>query len=332
MNLQPELSNYYQLKYNNYKDLIEDQIKGLGFPKTPEVVYKPIRYALSSGGKRLRGVLLLLACTAVGGNIKSAINAAVAMEVLHNFTLVHDDIMDNAKLRRGQKTVYYKWDANVAILAGDEMIAQAYKLILEVPVRKIEILKVYTDALVQVCEGQGFDKEFECRKRVTISEYFKMILKKTGAVMSASTEIGALIGSGSTKDRIALRSYGLYLGRAFQIMDDYLDVMGNEKEFGKQIGGDIREGKKTYLLLKAMELGKNKDLKMLKSVVSGNRLSTGDIKKVINIYIDTGAIEAARREILRCTKIAKNSLNGVDNNKSKELLVWLADKLCERTS
>ena len=297
-------------------------------------MYEPIRYVLSSGGKRLRAVLTLLACEAVGGKASQAMNAAVAIELLHNFTLVHDDVMDHADLRRGKPTVHQRWDQNVAILAGDELIAQAYRsLLLTRSLRLPQILTVYTDALVRVCEGQGFDKEFECRDDVTLTEYLDMIAKKTGRVIAASLEIGALIGNGSPRQIESLRKFGERIGRAFQVQDDLLDVVGDDEEFGKTIGGDIVEGKKTFLLLTALERANRTDRVILRSVTPNNPQTTNvRIKLVREIYRRTGALDAARNEVERCTLRAQGALKSLPESRSKAILAWLAQQLVERSS
>jgi geranylgeranyl diphosphate synthase type II len=323
----------FNKSYDSYKRKVEKRLNALASAREPGIVYDPIRYALATGGKRFRAVLVLLACEAAGGKIDQAIHAAAAMEVLHNFTLVHDDVMDNANLRRGKPTVHAKWDANIAILSGDEMIAQAYKMILCTSTPRMkDILNVYTDALIQVCEGQGFDKEFERRHAVTLDEYYRMISKKTGVVIAAAVEIGAIIGSGTKRTVGALRIYGRYLGRSFQIMDDYLDIMGTKKEFGKKIGGDIYEGKKTYLLLKGLHAANGDDRKILRSVVPGNRLTARDVEHIKHIYMRTGAVSAAKEEIHRCTKKANGALKPIRHGSSRDLLMWLADQLGNRTS
>ncbi|MBI5021595.1 MAG: polyprenyl synthetase family protein [Ignavibacteriales bacterium] len=319
--------------FNRYKCDIEKRLKIFDQNKSPSSVYDPINYVLSIGGKRVRAILTLLACEAVGGRVASAFNAAAAIEILHNFTLVHDDIMDHAELRRGKPTVHKKWDENFAILAGDEMIAQAYRILLKTNSPRIKlILNVYTDALVKVCEGQGFDKEFETKKNVSIEDYFMMISKKTGRVIAASSEIGALVGGGSYAQVTALRKYGEYLGKAFQVMDDLLDIVGSTEEFGKKIGGDIREGKKTFLLLKAIEKSKGREKIILKSIVPGNDKSEFEIKKIKNIYINSGAIEAAKSEVKNNTLSAKLMLSSLPESKAKSMLLWLSSQLIDRTS
>jgi geranylgeranyl diphosphate synthase type II len=318
--------------YNRYKVDIEKRFK-IFARKTPVSVYNPINYVLSIGGKRIRAILTLLACEAVGGRASTAMDSAVAIEILHNFTLVHDDIMDHAELRRGKPTVHKKWDENVAILAGDEMIAQAYHILLNTNSPRIKsILDVYTDALVQVCEGQGFDKEFETKQSVSIENYFMMISKKTGRVIAASAEMGALIGGGTGAQVTALRKYGEYLGKAFQVMDDLLDIIGSTEEFGKKIGGDIQEGKKTYLLLKAIEKSKGRERKILKSIEPGNKKNEEEIKHIKNIYFNSGAIEAAQSEVKQSTLSANRMLARLPESKAKSMLLWLSSQLLDRTS
>jgi len=195
----------------------------------------------------------MISCEAVGGNPADALHAAAAMELLHNFTLVHDDIMDHASLRRNRATVHERWDTNTAILAGDEMIALAYRTLLQTKSSRVrDIARVFTEAFVEVCEGQGIDKEFECRNAVTMNEYITMIKKKTARVISAAAEIGGYAGGGSAAQIRALRNYGEQIGIAFQMNDDLLDIMGDSATIGKSIGGDIAEGKKTFLLMHAL--------------------------------------------------------------------------------
>jgi geranylgeranyl diphosphate synthase, type II len=323
----------YRDRYEQYKNRIDTELKLFANKRLPKSVYEPINFVLSNGGKRIRAVLVLLASEAVGGKSSSAINAAISIEILHNFTLVHDDVMDHADLRRGKPTVHKKWDENIAILSGDEMIAQAYKILLDTKSEQLKsVINVYTDALVQVCEGQGFDKEFETRQNVSIKEYFAMISKKTGRVISASTQIGAMLGGGSLKQIEALKIFGKYLGRAFQIQDDLLDITGTTEDFGKSIGGDIREGKKTFLLLKALAKVKGSERKLLKSVIPGSSKTKSEINRIKEIYYNTGVIATAQSEIMKSTLNAQNSLKYLSPSSAKSMLVWLSDQLLERTS
>jgi len=294
-------------------------------------VYEPIRYVLTTGGKRVRSVLTLLACEAAGGKARDALAAATAVEILHNFTLVHDDVMDNAAVRRGMPTVHRRWDTNVAILSGDQMVALAYRLLLSVPAqRRARVLDVFTDAFIQVCEGQGLDKEFESRRGVTIGEYFQMIRKKTGRVISAASEIGGILGGGTAREVRALRTFGEHLGRAFQVQDDLLDIVGSEREFGKAIGGDIVEGKKTFLLLAALGTSHGKDRALLQAVAGKRSSSRATVRKVKSIYQRTGVLDDARMEISRSTNRAQRALGDLRPGKARDTLLWLSGRLLER--
>ena len=319
--------------YNKYRRIVDTRLAAVQEPNEPASVYEPIRYVLSSGGKRLRGVLVLLCCEAVGGRVRQAVDAAAAIEILHNFTLVHDDVMDHADLRRGKMTVHRRWDANVAILAGDELIAQAYRVLLRTRTpNERRILEIFTDAFVRVCEGQGLDKEFENRRDVDLRSYFTMIGKKTARIMAAASEIGALAGGATPAQAAALRSYGLHLGMAFQVQDDLLDISGDGGDFGKKIGGDIVEGKKTYLLLTALKTARGQDRRLLRSIRPGTRVERFMIRQVRDIYGRTGTLESAQREIAARTRRAKRALLGLRQGTPVARLGELADALLGRTS
>lgn len=301
--------------------------------KRPFSVYKPVRYILSAGGKRVRAVLVLIACEAVGGRTVKALDAAVAIEILHNFTLVHDDVMDNAELRRGLPTIHEKWDEDIAILAGDELAALAYRSLLKTKTPCLQrVAEIFTDTFIEVCEGQGFDKEFETQRDVSLKDYIVMIQKKTASMIAAAAEIGAMVGGGTKHEVNALRRFGHYLGIAFQIQDDLLDIIGSEKEFGKTIGGDIMEGKKTYLLLKAFELATRKDKVLLQSVMQKKRVTKATVERVREVYEREGVIDAAREEITRCTRRAQQYLKQLKPSKAREMLFWLSHQLLNRTS
>src|SRR3569833_1386400 len=240
------------------KDLQEKINKGvnqLQFPLYPAELYEPIKYILSLGGKRMRPAIVLMACDLFGGDPDKAVAPALAIEVFHNFTLMHDDIMDNAPLRRGKTTVHEKWNKNVGILSGDVMLIEGYKLMMNVDEHLLRpILNIFNETAVGVCEGQQLDMEFETRNDVSIEEYITMIRLKTAVVLGGALKIGALVGGASEKDAVLLHVFGEQLGIAFQLQDDILDVYGDPEKFGKQIGGDIISNKKTYLLLKSLEL------------------------------------------------------------------------------
>ena len=243
---------------NTLKDLqllIEDAVSNLSFPATPAELYDPISYILSIGGKRMRPALVLMACDMFDGDVKKALSPALAIEVFHNFTLVHDDIMDNAPLRRGKVTVHEKWNSNVGILSGDVMLVEAYKLMMQVDDAILRpVLDIFSNTAVGVCEGQQFDMNFEQESHVQIDAYINMIRLKTAVLLGGALNIGALIGGASLEDAGLLYTFGEQLGIAFQLQDDILDVYGDPEKFGKQVGGDIISNKKTFLLIKALEL------------------------------------------------------------------------------
>ena len=238
---------------------INKEIAKLNWNKEPRGLYEPIEYTLASGGKRLRPHLAIIAAEAVinGGLINSmddVLPAALALEVFHNFTLVHDDVMDRAEVRRGQETVHVKWNDNTAILSGDQMLIEAYKLLAQVPAPKLpQVLKWFNEMATGVCEGQQYDMEFEHMNQVSIEDYLKMIELKTSVLLAYAMRIGGYIAGASPAQQEALYQYGLNIGIAFQIQDDILDVYGDPKTFGKAIGGDICCNKKTILLLTALE-------------------------------------------------------------------------------
>jgi geranylgeranyl diphosphate synthase type II len=307
--------------------------------KKPDSLYDPIRYAIRTGGKRMRGILTLCACEAAGGTARQALGAAAAIELLHNFTLVHDDIMDHASLRRGKKTIHIKWDTNTAILSGDQMIACAYRLLYDgdgAQERLTAASRAFTNAFLEVCEGQGYDKDFETRRAVSLNDYMMMIGKKTAAVISAAAETGAILGSGAgagaASHTRALRNYGFHLGLAFQIMDDLLDASGTETEFGKRIGSDIIEGKKTFLLLTARARAKGADRALIESVLQHRKLNAKAVSRVQELYLRCGVLDEAREAILRHTKRALAELTALNPGPARDALAAMAEQSARRTS
>ena len=316
-----------------YKSEVERRLTALVKRKEPASVYEPLRYVIGGGGKRLRAILVLLSCEAVGGKARNALDAAAAIEILHNFTLVHDDVMDHATVRRGRPTMHKKWDENVAILAGDELVALAYRSLLKSKSRRLEeAMGIFTEAFVEVCEGQGLDKEFEARRDVHLRDYLLMIRKKTATLIAASAEIGAVIGGGTWLECSALRKYGEHLGRAFQIKDDLLDIEGTEREFGKTIGADMMEGKKTYVFLKALELVRGEERVFLLSLAKRKLVTLSALRRVQDIYDRAGVFDSAREEIARSTEQAKRSIGGLRPTVAKEMLLWLSCQLLRRSS
>lgn len=235
--------------------LIDKAVTKLKYPVYPAELYEPIYYILSMGGKRMRPALLLMACDLFGGDVEKALSPALAIEVFHNFTLMHDDIMDNAPLRRGKVTVHEKWNQNTAILSGDVMLIEGYKLMMQVEDRLLRvILDIFNDTAVGVCEGQQLDMDFENRNDVKVDEYIYMIKLKTAVVLGGALKIGSILGGADMKDAQLIADFGENLGLAFQLQDDILDVYGSPEKFGKQVGGDIISNKKTYLLIRSLEL------------------------------------------------------------------------------
>ena len=235
------------------QNIIEKRIENLNLPNEPAELYDPVRYILSIGGKRIRPALVLLGCDLFGGSASSAIFPALAIEIFHNFTLLHDDIMDKSELRRGKQTVHLKWDENVAILSGDVMSMLASRLINEAPQAVLRnVNDVYTKTAMEVCEGQQFDMNYESRKAVEEEEYLRMIELKTAVLIAASLKIGAMLGGAAEKDAEDLYLFGKNMGIAFQLQDDLLDTYGNTAEFGKKTGTDIIDNKKTILMITAL--------------------------------------------------------------------------------
>ena len=267
-------------------NLFENYLAQIQFPEEPEQLYKPILYSMSGGGKRIRPTLLLLACEAFGGDVQQALPAAAAVEMFHNFTLLHDDIMDNAEVRRGKPSVYASWGNNVAILSGDAMMICSYRLLSKVPSEKLaSIMEIFTTTALQVCEGQQYDMDFESRQKVSVVEYMHMIELKTSVLLAGAAAIGAVLGDASEEDCRQIYRYALELGLAFQLQDDLLDSYGTQEELGKRIGGDILEGKKTCLMLNAMSRATEEDREVLRSTYLDKSLSDEQkIERVKAIY------------------------------------------------
>ncbi|MEW5799349.1 MAG: polyprenyl synthetase family protein [Bacteroidota bacterium] len=321
----------FDTKYRRYRSLIDQKLKQSIRKNEPVTLYDPMRYVLSASGKRVRPLLILLACEAVGGTMNQALNAAVAIEVLHNFTLVHDDIMDHAPSRRGRATVHVRWDANTAILVGDELVALAYRELLRTKSRAIaQVADVFTEGVVEVCEGQSFDKEFESLNDVSLNDYLLMISKKTGKLFSVSSEIGALIGGGTEREIQALRAYGKSIGRAFQIQDDLLDIVADEKEFGKKIGGDILEGKKTFLLIQAYERATGRDKRTLRTIFDKKGITSRHIPVIKEIYERLGVIGTAKEWIDKDIKQANLQLLKLRDTRTRSMLYWFSDMVLNR--
>ncbi len=317
--------------YEHERKQVEQILSKVLSKRKPINLYSPAYYIIESGGKRLRPLLVLLSAKAVGGKYADAYYSGAAVELLHNFTLVHDDIMDNAEKRRGRLTLHIKYDNHTAILAGDSLLAVAYEnLLKDCNGNSKVILADFTRGLVEVCEGQSLDKEYESRASVRLNEYLKMIQKKTAAMLEMCCSIGARLGRGSAEEIKALSSFGRNIGIAFQVQDDLLDITADETEFGKTIGGDLVEGKKTFLLVKALEKAAGKNRSELRNLVRSRGINRNQVKKYKQIYENLGVINDAQKTIKKYTSQALRSLKVLKNSEDREIFMWLADSLIKR--
>jgi geranylgeranyl diphosphate synthase type II len=291
--------------------------------REPKNLYEPIQYILNLGGKRLRPVLTLMTADCFDGEIKTALDAALAVEVFHNFSLIHDDIMDAAPLRRGHQTVHEKWDLNTGILSGDAMLIMAYQLFENYPPNIFQKLaKLFSKTALEVCEGQQYDIDFETRDTVSISEYLKMIEYKTAVLVGAAMKMGAIIANASKDDQERCYEFGKNLGIAFQLQDDYLDAFGNPETFGKQVGGDIIENKKTYLYLKALEFSSEKEKLHLKQLFSSETNNSSEkIQVTKQIFSASGSAEATQKAISFYTTKAFEILKTINISEPKKQIL-----------
>ena len=321
------------LSIEKYQKAFVDYLNEFATPKEPNTLYQPIEYILGLGGKRLRPVLTLMTTEIFDENFEKSLDAALAIEVFHNFSLIHDDIMDDAPLRRGQQTVHEKWDLNTGILSGDAMLILAYQLFenYEGDIFKA-LAMLFSKTAIEVCEGQQYDIDFETRNDVTIPEYLKMIEYKTAVLVGAAMKMGAIVANASLEDQESIYEFGKNLGIAFQLQDDYLDAFGNAETFGKQVGGDIIENKKTYLYLKALELSSNnKKVELLKLYNDSVSNNDDKISKVKQIFNESGASLETKNAIENYTKKAFNVLNSISTSSDKkEMLKQFGTALMNR--
>lgn len=319
---------------------INQAIESLNWEKEPKGLYEPIAYALASGGKRIRPTLALLAAETIinggllnGSVMDDVVPAALALEIFHNFTLLHDDVMDKAPVRRGRETVHVKWNENTAILSGDQMLIEAYKELAQVPAEKVGgVLKMFNEMATGVCEGQQYDVDFEHASQVPIEDYMMMIEKKTSVLLAYAMKIGGYIAGANESQQEALYQYGLHLGLAFQIQDDILDVYGDPKTFGKKIGGDICANKKTFLLLTALESADAESRAELLQWMMATDRDEEKIAAVTEIYNKLGVREAGEVVMEEHTSIALEQLDKLPQNDATETLRELAEKLATRKS
>ena len=308
---------------SHYQELISQYFSELHLTKEPENLYKPIEYILSLGGKRMRPILTLMAAEVFDVDCKKALAAATAIEVFHNFSLVHDDIMDDAPLRRGNETVHEKWNINTGILSGDAMLILAYQHFEEYePNIFRDLAKLFSKTALEVCEGQQYDVDFETRDDVTIAEYLKMIEYKTAVLVGAAMKMGAIVAETSEQNANLIYDFGLNLGIAFQLQDDYLDAFGDPKTFGKQVGGDIIENKKTYLYLKAIEFSQTEEKEQLLNLFSIQPSDNTDkISSVKEIFNQTKASEATQKAIQDYTFKAFETLEKMNISDEKKIML-----------
>jgi geranylgeranyl diphosphate synthase type II len=313
-------------------DFVLQSVNNLQSPEKPKGLYDPIRYMLSLGGKRMRPILTLMACDAFKGDLNHAINPALGIEVFHNFTLLHDDIMDNAPLRRSKPTVHEKWNSNIAILAGDAMFVQSCQLVMDAPSNVVkDVMQVFTKTALEVCEGQQYDMDFESMNEVTIEEYIDMIRLKTAVLLGASLKIGALIADADLNAANHLYDFGVNLGIAFQLQDDILDVYGDAEHFGKQVGGDILSNKKTYLLITALNTAQGEQKSQLLHWLNSFDKSDVKVNAVTSIYNQLGVRQIAEGKMQALYNEALQHLQAIPIEDScKQPLKDLADSLMNR--
>ena len=320
------------LSLEEYRKLANDEIAAIPYPATPNGLYEPIAYTMDLGGKRLRPALVLMACEAMGGDVKKAVKPAVGLELFHNFTLLHDDVMD-ADVRRGKPTVHRRWNDNTAILSGDAMLTMSSQYVAQVePAVLPEIMRLFNQTAMEIYEGQQYDMDFEVRNNVTIEEYIDMIRLKTSVLIGCACKMGALIAGASEANAQALYETGLYLGLAFQLQDDVLDVWGDEATFGKAIGGDIMNNKKTFLLIGAMQKAQGDDANELRRWINNDyALRSEKVPAVTALYERLGMREAADEAIKQYDDMAFEALSKVEmSDEAREAFVQLIKGLVGR--
>lgn len=310
---------------------VNDALSPLMTEAEPDVLYAPARYVLDGGGKRLRPVLLLLVAEAFDVELDEALPAALAVELFHNFTLVHDDIMDHADTRRGRPTVQVRWNQGTAILTGDLLFARSYALLGRIESTFLpELMHVFSSMVERLCKGQALDKAFETQVDVSVQDYLQMIDHKTGALLQAAFELGGLLGEASDAQRAALREAGRQVGRAFQINDDLLDLTADHERWGKQVGGDLIEGKKTFLLLRALECAAGAERSWFARIIDEGGLSPDDIPEARDRMARLGVFDDARDEVQRYSEAAQERLAMLPSVESVDTLRWLIHKMQTR--
>jgi geranylgeranyl diphosphate synthase type I len=316
----------YELKKRTdiFNNELENYLKN-GYPKT---LYDAARHLTMGGGKRLRPAISIISCEAVFGNIKNVMPLAISIELIHNFTLVHDDIMDKSKIRRNIPTVHNKYGEPTAIIAGDLLFTKSFEAIHDFQGKPSIFKKInykLVDSIREVCEGQQLDMEFEKRNNVTEEEYLEMIQKKTSALFMLAAEGGSITGGGTNNENKGLRNYGKYLGLAFQIRDDYLDMSSDVNTLGKDIGNDIRNGKKTLIAVHSINNASVKNKNIINKIFGNIRASQDEIEKVYNLFNEIGSVDYAKNTAFKYCDKAKKAINILKNSEAKKVLIDLAE-------
>ncbi len=316
---------------NELLTIVNEYLNNLPYNRKPSSLYEPIKYVLDLGGKRIRPILMMLSYNLYKENPKTILSSACALETYHNYTLLHDDLMDEAPLRRGQQTVHTKWNNNQAILSGDSMLVLAYERLAQVDTKHLQaVLNLFTETALQIGEGQQYDMEFEHRNDVTVDEYIEMIRLKTSVLLACATKMGALLADASAEDAENLYKFGEQIGLAFQLQDDYLDVYGDSKVFGKKIGGDITSNKKTYMLITAFNRANDKQRVELEEWINKTAFDTEEkIAGVTRLYNEIGVDKLAKEKMDYYYEQGKQYLQAVKlpEEQKKELLAYAADMM-----
>jgi geranylgeranyl diphosphate synthase type II len=322
------------LTFNEYADKVNQAIGAISYPQEPDRLYEPIQYTMSLGGKRLRPILLLMACDAMGGDIAKALPAAVGLELFHNFTLLHDDVMDNADVRRGKPTVHRRWNDNVAILSGDAMLTMATQYIAKTDDKCLrQVIELFNKTAMEIYEGQQLDMDYEVRNDVSVADYIEMIRLKTSVLLGCACKMGAIIANASPEDANALYDMGLNLGLAFQLQDDVLDVWGDAATFGKAIGGDIMNNKKTFLLINATLLAKDETEGELRRWLTDEyAMAPEKVPAVRKIYERLGLPKIADDAISQYNGKALEALKRIDmKSEAREAFTLFINSLVHRS-
>ena len=324
INSEQVLDQYRNLTQTRLRDIMAEYGE-------PETLYQPMNYVLEGEGKRIRPLLVLLTNRALGGPEEEALNVAAALEILHNFTLVHDDIMDEDTKRRGRPTVHHKWDVSTGILSGDGLLALAYRTLLGAEVKRTpELVRIFTDGLMEICEGQALDKEFETRESVSLEEYLEMISKKTGALLAICCRMGGMVAAANAKTCHLLEEFGYELGKAFQIQDDLLEVTSTSDVMGKSLGSDLFAQKKTYVILRALEMADSETEFNMQQLLNRTSYTSDDFDMLRDYISQLGVVEETRAKVEQTIATARGILRRVDGDMVH--VEYLTDRLLQRRS